>query len=300
MLAGLEPAGKLCYYLLVRTRTARYLRRAGRSALTVRKRQMSVTYHEVTYYDHLPSKPLVEALLEVKWGEANRPDPAYPVIVGRLYEKLKDRYPAIEDLDLAQFPPGLAVQVPRHRFRTADHQWPLVQIGPGIAVLNDTEGYSWTDFRKRALEFFPEVESAHPHPETLGVTSLKLEYIDAVEFDYRSDDIRAFLESKLHLEVRLPQELFDGQPLENRPAHLLAQFAFPTLEPRGRIQLMVSTGRKQDAPAVILHTSVWSEGADAKDGWGRLDEWLDGAHRFIRHWFFALVAGDLLEEFLKS
>lgn len=254
----------------------------------------------VTYYDHLPSKPLVETILEIKWGEPTRPDPAYPVIVGRLYEKVKDRYGVIEDLALAQFPPAVAVHIPRHRFRTTENGWPLVQIGPGVAVLNDTGKYNWKDFKRKALEFFPDVRDAHPQPAELDISSLKLEYIDAVDFDFLTTDVRSFLRNKLHVSIKLPQNVFQDQPVQDRPAYALVQLAFPTGSPKGRIQLSLSTGQKEGKPAVVMQTFVMSTGPDAQEGWGSFEGWLDGAHQIIRHWFFALVQGDLLEEFLRQ
>ena len=254
----------------------------------------------VTYYDHLPSKPLVETILEVKWGAPDQPDPAYPLIVGRLYEKVQDTYGATEDLPLAQLPPSIAVHIPRHRFRVAENAWPLVQIGPGVAVLNDTEGYTWEGFRRRAVEFFPRLQEAHPRGGLLDITSLKLEYIDAIEFDHERKDVLEFVRDKLHVRLAPPAVLFDGQPVESRPEHALVQLAFATSDPKGRIQVTARTGRKEDRPAVILNTSVLSTGADAKEGWQRFGGWLDGAHAIIRHWFFALVQGDLLEEFRRS
>lgn len=254
----------------------------------------------VTYHDHLPNKPLVETILEVKWGAPDRPDPAYPMIVGRLYERVRDEYAEVEDLPLAQLPAVVAVQVPRHRFRVAKGQWPLVQIGPGVAALNDTEGYSWRTFRDRALDFFPHLKCAHPQPDEMPITSLRLEYIDAVEFDFSEADLRSFLRDKLHISVGLPETVFEGQPVDNRPKQAVVQLAFPTRAPAGLMQLSVRTGTHEGQPAVIINTSVSSAEADAVAGWHAPAVWLDAAHGLIRHWFFALVQGDLLQEFLRT
>jgi len=252
----------------------------------------------VRYHDHLPNKPLVEAILEVKWGSPDKPDPAYPMIVGRLYEKVRDEYPFVQDLELAQFPPGIAVHVPRHRFRKAENEWPLVQIGPGVAALNDTEQYTWQDFRRRATGFFPKVKEAHPRPDELELTSLKLQYVDALEVDYLAADVQAFLRDKLHISVVLPDSLFERQPVAKRAAHAVVELAFPLSSPAGRVELSVRTGHKEGNPALILQTSVWSTGADANTGWGSFGDWLDAAHSVIRHWFFALIEGDLERQFL--
>jgi len=253
----------------------------------------------ITYHDNLPNKPLVEAILEIKWGEPNAPDPAYPIMVGRLYEKLRGAYPAIEDLPLAQAPPIVAVHVARHRFRTGNQAWPLVQIGPGVVTLNDTERYQWEDFRKRALELCPSVKDSHPDPDRLDITSITLRYIDAVEFDFERNDLREFLREKLHIAVSVPESLFDNQPVSRQPAGGMLQLAFPTKIPAGQVELSISTARKSGRPAVVWNTLLVSAGADARSGWQDFPTWLDAAYAVVRHWFFALIQGDLEKEFLQ-
>jgi uncharacterized protein (TIGR04255 family) len=175
-----------------------------------------------------------------------------------------------------------------------------VQIGPGVAALNDTEGYTWQDFRRRALGFFPKLEEVYPDPDALSLASVKLQYFNAIEFDFRSEDIRQFLRDKLHLKVDLPDVLFSDQLIERNPAYTVLQFGFATSRPKARIQLGVNTGYKEDRPAVILDTSVSSMGEDAERARHGFESWLDAAHTMIHHWFFALIQGDLLEEFQRS
>ena len=254
---------------------------------------------KIEKHDHLPNKPLVEALLEVKWGTPDEPDRAYPLIVGALYESLKEEYPYVEDLPLAEAPPHIAVQTVRHRFRAKPAGWPLVQIGPGIAALNDTEGYIKADFLDRARALPGQVldaipSSSYPKPE---ISSLLLQYIDAVEFDYADLDVRDFLRDNLHVELSVPDTLFEDQPILNRPAHVGVQIGFPLNSPRGQVDLRVSTGQRNGKPAVVWHTTVSSTGPDAASAAQAFDEWLDAAHAVTHHWFFALVHGKLLEEF---
>ena len=254
----------------------------------------------IVEHENLPNKPLVEAILEIKWGQPNEPDSAYPVMVGRLYERVRDKYPAIEDLPITQIPPNMTVHVVRHRFRAADGQWPLVQIGPGVVALNDTENYTWPDFRARAMELHPQVKESHPNPGALQITSLKLQYIDAVEFDYNKADVRQFLKDKMHIALSVPNVLFEGKPITDQPTNTVVVLEFATGEPRGRAQLRVSTGKKNDMPAIVWHTSLWSDQGDAARAWADLEPWLEGAHSILHHWFFALIQGDLLEEFSRE
>lgn len=85
----------------------------------------------------LKNKPLVEAILEVKWA-LNAPapnvslDPHYKLLMGRMFDRLSERYPTHEQLPTAMMPDEIAAYLPQHRFRTGPEQWPLIQLGPGV------------------------------------------------------------------------------------------------------------------------------------------------------------------------
>ena len=108
--------------------------------------------------EHLKHAPLVEALLELRWelqqdGESlPARDPAYPLIVGLLYGQVKEGYPCIEALPQSRLPAEVIPFLPTHRFRIGASEWPLVQIGPGIATLNFTASYRWQRFQAAAEE----------------------------------------------------------------------------------------------------------------------------------------------------
>lgn len=252
----------------------------------------------VEEHDNLPNKPLVEALLEVKWGRPDQPDPSYPMIVGRLYERLKDNYPFIEDLPLSDAPPQIAVQSVRHRFRASKSGWPLVQVGPGVITLNYTESYTWSDFLERAEVLLQHLRQSIPPYAEQDISSLKLQYIDAIEFDYEGGDPLEFLRSKLHIGLEVPQSLFEGQPIDKQPAGVALQIEFPVTEPSGRVELRVSTGRRNQSPAILWHTTMTTAGPDAREQSANFGDWLSAAHKVTHHWFFALVQGDLLKGFL--
>ena len=96
----------------------------------------------------LQNKPLVEAIFELRWKLEERSpgikiDPHYKILVGAMYEKVKDRYPFPEQMPTVNIPDEMAAHVVQHRFRKAENEWPLVQVGPGIVTLNDTHGYTW-------------------------------------------------------------------------------------------------------------------------------------------------------------
>src|SRR5947209_1729030 len=120
----------------------------------------------------LVKKPLVEAILEVRWAlETKQPgtqiDPQYKLLLGRFQERVRDRYPEYEQLPAAALPDELIPYNVQHRFRRNANGWPLVQLGPGLLTVNETETYDWTTFRPLTLEAFQKLFEAYPQPERL-------------------------------------------------------------------------------------------------------------------------------------
>ena len=102
----------------------------------------------------LKNKPLVEAIFELRWEleeqvSGAKTDPHYKILIGRMYDRVKDDYPYHEELPTATIPDEIAGYIIQHRFRKDKDMWPLIQVGPGIVTLNDTEGYVWDDFEER-------------------------------------------------------------------------------------------------------------------------------------------------------
>src|SRR4030043_2007896 len=136
----------------------------------------------------LKNKPLSEAIFELKWKlqeirESIRIDPHYKILVGSLFSKLREDYPYHEMLPAASIPDDIAGHVIQHRFRKGKAEWPLLQIGPGILTVNDTEGYIWEEFEQKIIQAAKDFFEIYPEPETLKIKSLLLRYIDAVEFE---------------------------------------------------------------------------------------------------------------------
>ena len=147
----------------------------------------------------LKNKPLVEAIFEIRW-ELQEPapgmkiDPHYKILIGRIYDRVKDEYPFHEPLPTSTMPDEIAGYVVQHRFRTDKDKWPLIQIGPGIITLNDTEGYVWEDFEKRIHKVLDVLFEAYPEVNNnLRINWLLLRYIDSVDFDYEENNIFSFL-----------------------------------------------------------------------------------------------------------
>jgi len=249
--------------------------------------------------EHLPNKPLIEAILEVRWGQDGQPDPAYPLIVGRLYERLRSEFPAIEDLPIVAVPAEISVHQVRHRFRKTKDGWPLVQVGPGVLTVNETDGYRWRDFSERAKALLPLLHETHPKPETIQITSLLLRYVNAIEFDYSSADVLAYLAEKMRVSLSFVPSTREAGIVSGNPKSLGLQVVFPSRTPIGSLILLVGTGKRKGTNAIVWETNFRS----VEEEIPRLPEafpaWLDNAHDTVEKWFIEMVRGDLLAQFSK-
>ncbi|NLE46278.1 MAG: TIGR04255 family protein [Chloroflexi bacterium] len=250
----------------------------------------------------LRNKPLVEAIFELHWELEQREggllvDPHTRLLVGRLYDRLEDEYPFHEELPLAVMPDEIAPYAVRHRFRRAENQWPLVQLGPGVVTLNDTVDYVWETFEKRAKRLVDLLFATYPSPEKLAVDYLLLRYIDAVDFDFERENVYEFLRDKLKTRVELLPSLFIQTGVHDVPLHLDLRFAFPVATPRGEMNLRFARGERGGSEALVWEITLVGRDrydADTKDG---ITEWLEQAHALTDDWFFKLIEGDLKVRF---
>ncbi|MBN1396034.1 MAG: TIGR04255 family protein [Pirellulales bacterium] len=250
----------------------------------------------------LKNKPLLEAILEVRWqlvksDAGEEKDPHYKLILGRLYDRLQPIYPEHQPLSTASVPDELVGHVVQHRFRVATDDWPLVQIGPGILTFNETKKYRWENFRRNIEEVFNKLYKAHPKIEDFKIQQLSLRYVDAVAFDFRQANVFDFLKDKLKITLQLPGDLFSDAEVDSLPMHLIWQTTFRSRNPSGVVKLNFATGQKDGSPAIIWETTVISAGDDLPSLPDDFSKWLESAHKITSDWFFKLIDGDLERRF---
>jgi len=251
----------------------------------------------------LKNKPLVEAIFELRWklqepAPGMKIDPHYKILIGRIYDRVKDEYPFHEQLPTATMPDEIAGYAVQHRFRKGKDKWPLIQIGPGIITLNDTEGYVWEDFEKRICNLLDVLYEAYPDSESnLKINGLLLRYIDAVDFDYEKENLFKFLEEKLKVSVQIHEELFKETGVNNSPLNIDLRFTFPSIKPKGAIHLRFVRGKRRNVDALIWETMVQSIGDDAPNNKKEIIAWVEEAHSLTDDWFFKMIEGELLRRF---
>ncbi|MBU1661088.1 MAG: TIGR04255 family protein [Chloroflexi bacterium] len=259
----------------------------------------------------LKKAPLVEALLEIKWeltkiGPDTFQDPAYGLLIGLLYDRIHDKFKFIEPLPITQIPDEMTPYMVKHRYRVEKNRWPLVQLGPGVLSLNFTSPYNWEMFMETAQFVLPQLVEAYTvaRPEDEGtklrVTSVMLRYINAVDLNWTESNALEFLASKLHTVFQLPPQISEAETISGVPTSLNLQIGYPLQQPKGQGIVRFASGRKGQDLGLIWELMVHSQNEDApqltalETFWA----WLCKAHDdVIEKWFFALIEGDLEQQF---
>jgi uncharacterized protein (TIGR04255 family) len=254
--------------------------------------------------EKLAKPPLVEAIFELRWdnppADPLRPETAaYRLLPGRLYDRVKEKYPVAESLPTAALPDEMVNQSVQYRFRTAPEQWPLIQVGPGVLTLNETEGYDWPDFSNRCHELIGHLLEVKSGPSDLRPNDVRLRYLDAIEFDFATEDILHFLREKMNITVNFAESLFNipDVQLSTAPSHLIFESAFQCNKPAGTAFLKLQLGQKRGQKALIWDTIVRSSGNDAPKLPTEFAAWLGSAHLITHEWFLRLTQGELYRSF---
>ncbi len=250
----------------------------------------------------LKNKPLVEVILELKWTLPEQKsglegDPHYRLLLGRFSERVQADYPFHEPLPTTQIPDAMVAQMAQHRFRSSKCGWPLIQIGPGLLTVNDTDAYTWEDFNERCEKAVRNLFDAHPAKSEFKAQELTLRYIDAVHVDFSKESVFDFLQGKMKTGISLPEGLFDAGRVKKNPAAFNWQASFPHDDPGGLVTLRVAIGKHRDEPALIWEILVQAEPGRVPAIPDGFSNWLRSAHDLTDDWFFKLIDGELGRRF---
>lgn len=252
----------------------------------------------------LKNKPLVEAIFELQWelrGKAfsgEKIDPHHRIFVTRLEEEAVKDYPVPKPLPAADVPEKFVPHKVQQQFWTAENEWPVVQVGPGIITLNDTVKYDWEDFKERMSHLLDLFFETHPDSDDLNLNTVMLRYINAIEFDYNNDDVLKFLKEKMKITIDIQPDLFCGRGVSKLPYSFNLQTFFPSMNPEGAVGLVARRGQKNEKDVLFWEIMVQSIGKYVpKTIKEDILVWAENAHSLIRDWFFGIIEGDLLKEF---
>ena len=255
--------------------------------------------------DKLERPPIVEALVEIRWElkektQGGECDPYYKFLLGKFRDAINGDYPFHEALPTSHIPDDISGYTVKHRFRVAEDEWPLVQIGPGIITVNETKKYETFDhFRPRVLKVVHALYESYPDVNDLNISRLQLRYIDAHDFDYSKENVCDFISEKMHIESTVPAVLLLDKKIQPNPVGYGLRTSFRCDEPPGVAEFLLNTGHRLKKRAIIWNQILTSSGPDVPDMPDGFDDWIDAARGVIRAWFEGIISGELREEYLK-
>lgn len=262
----------------------------------------------------LPSPPLGEAWVELRWHleEVGPPgmlqDPHFAFALGSFFTGVRERYPHKVDLEASRMPLEMLPHMVRHQFWSGEREWPVLQLGPGVATVNFTRPYTWDAFKAEALYLRSKLVDAYSEVP-LQLDNVNLRYINAEPFEFPKHDALEFIRSNLNTTLVLPEHIpgrFASIPI---PTSLNLQATFDLKVPKGTGTIVLATDTRSIASTlgnpnsptkvVTWQLGVASGGDDAPDirDEAVLSRWLDQAHSAIHEWFFSFIAGRLYQRY---
>ena len=172
-----------------------------------------------------------------------------------------------------------------------------MQIGPGIATVNEAKGYGWSSFQSMISRLVESITDLYP-TETFPLNFIRCEmrFLNAIRFDPQKENPLAFLAEKLHMKVDMDPDLFLLNELNEQPLAINLNVVYPLRKPMGNLALSAHLGHVEGKPAYILQTLVQSTGEWVPDSSG-FDSWIADAHERAVSTFLALYKGPLMEKF---
>ncbi|HMQ46315.1 MAG TPA: TIGR04255 family protein [Saprospiraceae bacterium] len=227
----------------------------------------------------LPNAPLQEVIFEVLWDidfdEVGAPqDSGYELAVGVFANMIKNKYPH-RQRTLPINAPLKIYPMPVHQFWVDKNTWPVVQIGPGILAINDTDqNYSWEGNFKNEIDFIIRCLKSS-YNDNLKFIQLSLRYIDAVELP-ESKDVLAFVNENFHI------HLSNNYVLEGIISGLNINQFF-TFQDSSKLNFVISEGvNAKNKKAVIWQTNFIKKDTEGIDD---VLEWADYAHEITSNHF---------------
>lgn len=253
----------------------------------------------------LSKQLLIEVIFEMHWGNKNSfpIDPNHRLIVGALYEHIREDFPQFEALATVNIPEDAMPpdnKIIQYRFWSKGRRWPVVQLGPGILTVNMNKDYeNWGSFRAVIKHVVENFLSVYPVKEELFIHRLALKYLDAFPFDFFNKNILDFLKNKLHISINVDfgRDERSGK-LSPNPINLDFRLDYFLSEPDGLlgVRFLKSLIEKGKESLVMESYVISSERPPVKPDTEDIMNWLDKAHNMTDFIFSNLIRGELEEE----
>lgn len=247
--------------------------------------------------DKLPNAPLQEAVFELRWDLDVDPetqqelDLGYELAQGKLHQLAGKEFPVRTRRVPAGLPTSALNYKVVHQFWKDDGVFPVVQLGPGLFTVNDTDlNYDWEK------TFYPLIERAlgwlyEAYEENIQPNFINLRYIDSVSlanYDFQGDWL-AFIKENLKVDI---VNNFDHRG-DLKHIHINQSFA---LEEEVELNITINSGLSKPNNQPVL---IWQIGI-IEVGQFQMHEILSSlerAHGHTHNLFIEMTKGQFYDSF---
>ena len=249
--------------------------------------------------------PLVEAILELRWQlKPNQvgllADPNYSLIVGKVHERIRKKYPEHIALPSSNVPSEMAPYVVQHQFRTTKDGWPLCQIGSGILtyndIHNDSHTYLWGSFHEGAHELMKAFFESYSGFGSVEIGSIYLRYINALEEDFARTGILNIIDEVLSIKIEIPPKVFEKTSTRDSPFFADFRVSYPHENPKGVMEIRVARGTNGQKDLLFVELGLRTNDSDIPQTIGEVDTWIKQAHG-LTDCLFKILFSSVMERF---
>lgn len=245
----------------------------------------------------LPKAPLQEVIFEARWQLIPDPsgknwiDPLFSFALGKFQNLVKNEFPFHVEKFPNDLPHQLMAYQTMYQFWKSEKKWPVLQIGPGVLTVNDTDNnYIWDD------NYLPLIQRTLRHLEqaydSIRFQQYSLRYIDVVDVeDYGFNSWQDFVHS--HVNFTFENQFNTRGELSSLQFNQV--FEVPEV---GQLSVAFSNGlNKKKKPTFIWQIGVLQREAAADTV--ALEKWLDKAHDCTSEIFKEFCKKDFYASFIK-
>lgn len=253
--------------------------------------------------------PLVEAILEIKWGKIERdgkelrfqlPQEEQSLIPGKF--QIFAEQQEFSFFEIIENQPPIP-HIVRYRYRKKAEGYPLYQLGDGIFTVNQADigefSYDWEPFKENIDQGIKLLEQSYPSPiKELPLIDIQLKYRDAIIAE-DGESIFDFITNKMDIgNISLPKKLHESKYVDTTLPRGTTSLQVACNNPEGQITCQVNQGIHDNNKAFIVDFIVTSKSnIFAEISFDSLTTWCEDAHDMHRLIFNALYNEGTLEGF---
>ncbi|MGV3767288.1 MAG: TIGR04255 family protein [Chitinophagaceae bacterium] len=234
----------------------------------------------------LRKAPLQEAIFEVSWQSpldaTGFPlDKDFELALGKFDNYISKDFPFKKRI-LPTTAPGVGIRVygrPVYQFWQGNITWPVVQLGPGLLTVNDTEkNYEWdSTYRPNIVKAIESLNRSYEH--SLNFNRISLKYIDSVDV-LVTEDPYAYISKNLQTDLK------NNFSIPGKPLGFNINQAFEIDDSVVGLSIQTAINNSNGNKALVWMTSVEKLG---KFNTGDILNWLDNAHKITSDLFIKML-----------